>query len=199
MTIIVLGEVLLSTSSAIAAALDEHGLTSSLAATVVGGLLVVFCLWWFYFKHSYEERLAEEQTESPFWWGYGHYVIYASVAAVGAGLGVCIDVVEHTAHIASRSAGLTLGVPIALYLLTLGILHAKDAGGYKTLVRALVTSAVVLVIGVIGWEMGLTVLLIGVVLVLGLLEYLVFDRDPGAQHENEERAARGESVENMHG
>ena len=87
MTIIVLGEVLLATSGAIAAALDEHGLTPWLAATVLGGLLVVFCLWWFYFKHSYEERLAEEETESPFLWGYGHYVIYASVAAVGAGLG----------------------------------------------------------------------------------------------------------------
>ena len=199
MTIIVLGEVLLATSGAIAAALDEHGLTPSLAATVVGGLLVVFCLWWFYFKHSYEERLAEEESESPFIWGYGHYVMYASVAAVGAGLGVAIDVVEHTAPVASRSAGLTLAVPIALYLVTLGVLHAKDAGDYKTLVRAVAISTVVLAIGLAGWEMGLTVLLIGVALVLGLVEYLVFDRDPGALHENEARAARGESVENMHG
>ncbi len=199
MTIIVLGEVLLATSAAIAAALDEHGLTPSLAATVVGGLLVVFCLWWFYFKHSYEERLAEEESESPFIWGYGHYVMYASVAAVGAGLGVAIDVVEHTAPVASRSAGLTLAVPIALYLVTLGVLHAKDAGDYKTLVRAVAISTVVLAIGLAGWEMGLTVLLIGVALVLGLVEYLVFDRDPGALHENEARAARGESVENMHG
>lgn len=199
MTIIVLGEVLLATSAAIAAALDEHGLTPSLAATVVGGLLVVFCLWWFYFKHSYEERLAEEESESPFIWGYGHYVMYASVAAVGAGLGVAIDVVEHTAPVASRSAGLTLAVPIALYLVALGVLHAKDAGDYKTLVRAVAISTVVLAIGLAGWEMGLTVLLIGVALVLGLVEYLVFDRDPGALHENEARAARGESVENMHG
>ena len=90
-------------------------------------------------------------------------------------------------------------MPIALYLVTLGVLHAKDAGDYKTLVRALVISAVVLAIGLAGWEMGLTVLLIGVALVLGLVEYLVFDRDPGALHENEARAARGESVENMHG
>jgi len=199
MTIIVLGEVLLSTTGAITAALDEHGLTVSLAATVVGGLLMVFCLWWFYFKHSYEERLAEEESESPFLWGYGHYVIYASVAAVGAGLGVAIDVVEHTAHAASRSAALTLGVPIAWYLITLGVLHAKDAGDRKTLVRALVTSAAVVAVGVVGWEMGFTVLFMGVVLLLALLEYLIFDRDPGAVHENEERAARGESVENMHG
>ena len=90
-------------------------------------------------------------------------------------------------------------MPIALYLITLGVLHAKDAGDRKTLVRALVTSAAVVVVGLAGWEMGLTVLVMGLVLVLALLEYLIFDRDPRALRENEERAARGESVENMHG
>jgi low temperature requirement protein LtrA len=199
MTIIVLGEVLLSTTGAIASALDEHGLTKSLAGAVVGGLLVVFCLWWFYFKHSYEERLAEEEHESPFLWGYGHYVIYASVAAVGAGLGACIDVVENAALIGSRAAALTLAIPAACYLVTLGAIHAKDAGDHRTLIRSLVTSLCIVGVALAGWEMGLTVLLIGVVLVLGLVEYLVFDRDPRAVRANEERAARGESVENMHG
>ncbi|MGV1007904.1 MAG: low temperature requirement protein A [Dermatophilaceae bacterium] len=199
MTIIVLGEVLLSTTGAISAALDEHGITPSLTAIVVGGLLVVFCMWWFYFKHSYEERLATEESENPFVWGYGHYVIYASAAAVGAGLGVCIDVVEQSAQVASRPAAMTLGVPVACYLTTLGVLHAKDAGNPTTLVRALLTSAAVLALTAVGWEVGLTVLLVGAVLVVALVEYLVVDRDARAQHDNKRRAARGHSVENMHG
>ncbi|HRW17291.1 MAG TPA: low temperature requirement protein A [Dermatophilaceae bacterium] len=199
MTIIVLGEVLLSTTRAISGSLDEHGITGPLLLAIVGGLLVVFCLWWFYFKHSYEERLAEEDRDSPWLWGYGHYVIYASVAAVGAGLGACIDVVEHVAHVSSRAAALTLGLPVAAYLLMLGWLHGVDSASWKTLRRGVATSVVVIAVCLAGLETGLTVLLVGVVLVLALAEFLVRDRDRVATADNERKAASGQSVENMHG
>ncbi len=199
MTIITLGEVLLSTTGAISASLDKHDVTGSLMLTAAGGLLIVFCLWWFYFKHSYEERLEEEDAESPWLWGYGHYVIYAALAAVGAGLGACIDVVEHVAHVSSRTAALTLGAPIAAYLLMLGFLHGVDASSWKTLRRAIATSVAVLVVCLLGLEVGLTVLLVGLVLVAALTEYLVRDRDVVATAVNERKAAAGQSVENMHG
>ena len=51
----------------------------------------------------------------------------------------------------------------------------------------------------LGLEVGLTVLLVGLVLVAALTEYLVRDRDVVATAVNERKAAAGQSVENMHG
>ncbi len=199
MTIIVLGEVLLSTTDAISGAVGQHGVTSALGTTVVGGLLIVFSLWWFYFKHSYEERLAEEQRESPFVWGYAHYLVFASVAAVGAGLGACIDVAENVARVGSRSAAFALAIPLAIYLVTLGALHALDGNERRALVRSVVTSVLVLGIAAAEWEIGRTVLAMGLVLLGALAEFLVVDRDPRAQRANARRAERGQSIENIHG
>ena len=195
MTIIVLGEVILSTTAAITDALGKHDVTGPLLSAVGGGLLIVFSLWWFYFKHSYAERLAEERHESPWLWAYGHFVVYAAVAATGAGLGACIDVVESVAHVSSRAAGLALGVPITVYLVVLGYLHGRDADHWRTLWRGLLTGAAVLGVCALGWEMGLTVLLVGLVLTASLVEYLVVDRDRAAQARNEAKARTGRTVE----
>jgi low temperature requirement protein LtrA len=173
MTIIVLGEVLLSTTGAIGVILDGGTLSGQLIMTVIGGLLIVFCLWWFYFKHSHAQQLEEDGTRPAFVWGYGHYVLYAAIAAVGAGLGVCIDVLEHVAHVSSRAANLTLGVPVAVALVLMGFLHARDVVSWEWAVRAGGTAGAVLVVAVAGWETGLTVLLIAAVLVASLVLYLV--------------------------
>ena len=55
----------------------------------MGGLLIVFSMWWIYF----DEPRASPAREQPrrFLWGYGHYVIFASAAAVGAGLAAAAD------------------------------------------------------------------------------------------------------------
>src|SRR6266704_3330674 len=49
-----------------------------------GGLLIVFSMWWLYFEQHAEERLSTTNLTS-FVWGYGHYLIFASAAGVGAG------------------------------------------------------------------------------------------------------------------
>jgi len=173
MTIIVLGEVLLSTTGAIGVILDGGTLSGQLIMTVIGGLLIVFCLWWFYFKHSHAQQLEEDGTRPAFVWGYGHYLLYAAIAAVGAGLGVCIDVLEHVAHVSSRAATLSLGVPVAVALVLMGFLHARDVASWEWAVRAGGTAGAVLIVALAGWEPGLSVLLIGLVLVASLVLYLV--------------------------
>ena len=58
-------------------------------------------------------------------WGYGHYLIFAAIAAVGAGLSVSVDHERHLAHISERTAGYAVAVPVAVFLLTVWVLHVR--------------------------------------------------------------------------
>jgi low temperature requirement protein LtrA len=80
-------------------------------------------MWGAYFDWSMSDLLTSVQT--AFAWGYGHYFIFASIAAVGAGLAVEIDYVLHHAEIDSITAGMMIAIPSAIYLLTLWALHYK--------------------------------------------------------------------------
>ncbi|MEV1318038.1 low temperature requirement protein A [Micromonospora arborensis] len=119
-TLIVLGEAVLAISVAIQTGLDagEHGLWSLAAA----GAVIVFALWWLYF-----DRPIEAPTRLPYSlvWGYGHYLIFAAIAAVGAGLVVGVDVERHVAHISGTTAGYAVATPIAVFLLTVWVLHVR--------------------------------------------------------------------------
>ena len=55
-------------------------------------------------------------------WGYGHYLIFASAAAVGAGLEVGVEVASGHAELSTLAAGATVTVPVAIYLLTAWVL-----------------------------------------------------------------------------
>jgi low temperature requirement protein LtrA len=122
-TIIVLGESILSTSMGIQAAVASGEFNTSLIPIIAGGLLIIFSMWWAYFDWSMSDLLTSVQT--AFAWGYGHYFIFASIAAVGAGLAVEIDYVLHHAEIDSITAGMMIAIPSAIYLLTLWALHYK--------------------------------------------------------------------------
>lgn len=118
-TIIVLGESILAGSIAVQAALTDG--FAPLAPTVAGGLLVVVSMWWLYFDRPTEHLL--ENAVTPITWGYGHYVILASAAAVGAGLAVMVDVATDHAEVSQEVAALAVAVPVATYLLGLWALH----------------------------------------------------------------------------
>jgi low temperature requirement protein LtrA len=118
-TLIVLGEVVLSTSVAIQRGVDAgNGRLWSLAAA---GTVIVFAIWWLYFDQPHP--LPPASLPGALTWGYGHYFVFASVAAVGAGLAVSIDHDLHTGHVSGRAAGYAVAVPVAVYLLALWALH----------------------------------------------------------------------------
>ncbi|HET6341946.1 MAG TPA: low temperature requirement protein A [Gemmatimonadota bacterium] len=122
-TIIVLGESILAASFAIQAAIQAGDVTSDLTAIIVGGLLIVFAMWWLYFARPTNDLLTS--LPRAFVWGYGHYAIFASAAAVGAGLGVAVDHATRHAEIGSFGAGAAVAVPVAIYLLGLWALHVR--------------------------------------------------------------------------
>ncbi|TWV48843.1 low temperature requirement protein A [Streptomyces misionensis] len=126
-TLIVLGESVASATAAVRTAFDEHRGTWPLCAVAAGGLLTVFAMWWLYFARPAHTLLATTHRGPGrrFRWAYGHYLIFASAAAVGAGLAVEADQVTHRTGIAPQAAGAMVAVPAAVFLTTVWALHLR--------------------------------------------------------------------------
>ena len=116
-TIIVLGEVILAASLAVQEAVTAGGLSTDLVVLAFGALLLVAAMWWAYFKHD-ATRDEALRRRMAFAWGYGHYFVFASVAAVGAGLQVIADMTHEEAAIGPQAASLLVAVPVGVYLVT---------------------------------------------------------------------------------
>lgn len=122
-TIIVLGETIAAATVAVKSAVDENDALGELLPIAAGGLLIVFAAWWIYFVVPIHGRLRT--SKQAFLWGYGHYLIFASAAAIGAGLEVAVEQAVGEAHISTLAASAAVTLPTALYLLTVWALHSR--------------------------------------------------------------------------
>jgi low temperature requirement protein LtrA len=122
-TLIVLGECVLASTLAIQSALDADAALADLATTAAGGLLTVFAMWWLYFAKEAHRLLTS--LRAGIVWGYGHYLVFASAAAVGAGLAVKVDYLTHHAAVGPRVAAAAFTVPVALFLLAVWALQLR--------------------------------------------------------------------------
>ncbi|MCX4990320.1 MULTISPECIES: low temperature requirement protein A [unclassified Streptomyces] len=122
-TIIVLGETIAAATVAVKSAVDEHDALGELLPIAAGGLLIVFSAWWIYFVVPIHGHLRS--SGQAFLWGYGHYLIFASAAAIGAGLEVAVEQTVGKAHISTLSASAAVTLPTALYFLSVWALHSR--------------------------------------------------------------------------
>lgn len=122
-TLIVLGETMSAATVAVKSALDEHRALGELLPIAGGGILIIFTAWWIYFAAPAHQRLTGNRQAIP--WGYGHFVIFASAAAIGAGLEIAVEHAVGQAHISTVAASAAVTVPAALFLLTVWLLHAR--------------------------------------------------------------------------
>ncbi|MQY05792.1 low temperature requirement protein A [Actinomadura macrotermitis] len=122
-TIIVIGETVTAATVAVQSALDDQAGLVHLLPIAAGGLLIVFAAFWIYFAAPVAGHLTS--TRRALAWGYGHYLIFASAAAIGAGLEVAVEETEHKAHVSTPVASGAVTVPAALYLVTVWALHAR--------------------------------------------------------------------------
>jgi low temperature requirement protein LtrA len=99
------------------------------------GPVLLFGLWWLYFLEPAGEGLASHRSRS-FLWGYGHYLLFAAIAAIGAALEVAVEAgtSEAGTHGAGTPAaisplvlGYALAIPVALFFVLLFLLHAVIA------------------------------------------------------------------------
>ena len=153
LTLIVLGESILAAHVAIQSALASGEAVRRLAPTIFGGLLIGYSMWWVYFDRPVHDLLTSFRR--AFVWGYGHYFVFASAAAVGAGLGVAVDRIAGRAAIGDQGAGFAVAIPVAIYLVSLWILHDRPEYG-KTRLYGPVVAALVLLTPLTGHAVLLT-------------------------------------------
>jgi len=129
LTLIVLGESVLSTTVAIQAAIDRGGVTADIAGIVAGGVLTLFSMWWLYFDAPIAHHLRSNRE--GFIWGYGHFVVFGAAAAVGAGLGAAVDqtapAADATHELSAVAAGLAVAVPVALFVASVWLLQVRPS------------------------------------------------------------------------
>ncbi|MFN8081465.1 MAG: low temperature requirement protein A [Kineosporiaceae bacterium] len=133
-TLIVLGETLLAVTVGLRDAVE--GATSTPSAVRLTGpvLIIAFALWWLYFDALGREGL-QRNRKAAFVWGYGHYLLFAAIAAIGAGAQAQLDVLAAHAPAAPTEvhgpepavAVAAVGLPLCMVLLVVAWLqHAAN-------------------------------------------------------------------------
>lgn len=124
LTLIVLGESVLSLSLALQATDSFSAISLQRGLFMLAGFSILFCLWWLYFNEPVHDLLKVNKNIA-FAWGYGHYVIFSSAAAVGAALAATVDILDGKASLNDTVLGLILTIPLAFYLLGLWYCHEQ--------------------------------------------------------------------------
>jgi len=188
-TLIVLGESVLSATLALQSALDAGDELPALLALAFGSLLIVASLWWIYFAQPAEDVVARARSafESgdirfSFAWGYGHLPVFASAAAVGAGLAVAADQAVGHAELSARGATLAVAIPVAIFMLS----DWAVLGRYKERTRVgLLSSPTAALLVLVVAVATSSVLAVGVVLAATVAAFVI------AEGLEEAEAARG--------
>ncbi|MFC7259354.1 low temperature requirement protein A [Streptomyces lutosisoli] len=126
-TLIVLGESVAAATVAVQRAFDRHHGTGSLYALAAGGMLIAYAMWWLYFARPAHTLLAttHQDHRRRFPWAYGHYLIFASATAEGAGLAAYADHVTRHTWASPTAAGAAVTVPAAVFLITVWMVHLR--------------------------------------------------------------------------
>ncbi|QTX06124.1 low temperature requirement protein A [Agromyces archimandritae] len=122
LVIITLGEVVLGTILAISAVVHEQQWSVEAGLVAAAGTALAFGMWWVYFTMPSAEVLRVHRERS-FGWGYGHLVVFGSIAATGAGLHVAASVIEGTAEVGESFAVSAVVIPVAVFLTALFTLY----------------------------------------------------------------------------
>jgi low temperature requirement protein LtrA len=152
-TIILLGEGVLAATNAVQGALAE-GLTPRLVTVAVAGLVLLVGLWWTYFLEPAAEGL-QRQRKWSFYWGYGHYALFAALAMVGAGLEIAVEAVTHDIEASDILVGYSVALPVAVALVLLWVLHLPfsvkaEIPPWLLMPAGALTLAAPLAVGIIG-------------------------------------------------
>ena len=147
-TIIVLGEVILSSTVAVREAIDAVGVEFDVMVVAAAALVIAFAVWWSYFGRDDEPEV--DRLNGAFFWGYGHLPVFAGLAAFGAGVHVVVEAVAGSAEVSDRVAALALTVPLAVAIVgfTISVANARSAQERRLLPVEAAKFTVVLLLGI---------------------------------------------------
>jgi low temperature requirement protein LtrA len=124
LVIITLGEVILGTVASLNVLVHgEVGWTVDTVLLAVAGVGLAFGCWWMYFVVPWAAPLVRHR-ERGFPFGYGHLVIFGSLAATGAGVHVAALKLGDGVEIGSTATVLAVAVPFTIYVGILYLLYA---------------------------------------------------------------------------
>ncbi len=174
LVIITLGEGVIGTVASLSAVVEHQGWTLDAILVTVAGIGLTFGLWWVYYILPSAEVLAVYRNRS-FVWGYSHIALFASLAAVGAGLHVAAYYIEHASHLGGTATVLSVATPVAIFLagvyaLYTYLLRVRDPFHVLLLVLTAATIALALALAAQGVSMAwclIVVMLAPVVTVVG--------------------------------
>ena len=124
LVIITLGEGIIGTVASINALVHgDAGWTVDAGVVAFAGVGLIFATWWTYFTIPWACFLSVHRERS-FLWSYGHIVVFASLAAIGAGLHVAAYYLEHQTTLEPVGTVLSTAIPFAIYTAALYALYA---------------------------------------------------------------------------
>jgi low temperature requirement protein LtrA len=168
-TIILLGESVLAATSGVQSIISAGASSGEFVLLAAAGLALLFGLWWVYFLEPAHEGLEDNRRWS-YYWGYGHYLIFVALAAVGAGLEVSVEALAHHAETPVVTIGYTVAVPVALFLVMMRVLYRPLIG--PTVVPPALSlggAAIVLLTPLIAPATSLAVVVLAITVVVALV------------------------------
>jgi low temperature requirement protein LtrA len=120
LTLITIGEVIAGTVAAVGALTGEAGWSIEAIVIVSSGLLIAAVVWWAYFLVP-SRAVLKERPERTFGWRYEHLALFASIAAIGAGLHLTTIAVEH-GGVSLFGIALALTIPLGITLALIFVL-----------------------------------------------------------------------------
>jgi low temperature requirement protein LtrA len=146
LTIIVLGESVLAATVSMREAVEAVGMSVEVVALAGGALAIAFCAWWLYFNRPGHNQPARGET--VFAWGYGQLPVFASLAALGAGVQLTAAWLDHH-HASDRLASLGVAIPAAGYLVSLAVLDLIARSRRGPLPIKALEAAIILVVALV--------------------------------------------------
>jgi low temperature requirement protein LtrA len=158
LVIITLGEGILGTVASINAVVHgSSGWTVTAAVVATAGIGLIFATWWTYFAIPWADVL-ELHRERSFIWGYGHIVLFGSLAGIGAGLHVAASYLQHETSLTETGTVLSTVVPVTIFVLALYGLYASFTRHLDPFhLSLLAASAAVLLLAVAMAALGVSV------------------------------------------
>ena len=175
LVIITLGEGVIGTVASINAIVHgSEGWTVDAAVVAFAGIGLIFATWWTYFAIPWAEVLHLHRERS-FTWGYGHIVIFGSLAAIGAGLHVAAYHLERETTLGVTGTVVSTAIPVGIYVVALYAIYlafTRHADPFHLALLAGTAAVIVLSVALAGLGLGvggclLVLMLAPVVTVVG--------------------------------
>ncbi len=108
---------------------------------------LVFSLWWLYFSREDSDLLLDRKVAANMVWGFGHYFVFASAAAVGAGLAARVDHYTHHSESSDRLTALAVTLPTAVLVASIYVFHLSQHDRSGRTIGAFLACVVVIFAG----------------------------------------------------